>query len=149
MNHSLPLQGARSQLIAQLVYFDDEKYNFLDQYFPDFGPKRTAAEKWISDYIGILESILRNLTPDSLNRYVLIGSELTLKYADDGSTETYSVVFPHLTDPDRNRVSFLSPLGYQLLMKKSGDTCLLAVPSGELSVTIEQIKFANRGDIRP
>lgn len=149
MSHSMLYQGSRSQLVGQLVYFDEEKINFLDQYFPDFGPKRSSAERLISDYIKTVESISQNLTPESLNSTVLIGSELKLRYADDDSTETYTVVFPHLADPDRNQVSFLSPLGFQLLLKKVGDTCSLAIPSGQLAVTIEEIKFVNRGEVQP
>lgn len=149
MSHSLLVQGSRSQLVKQLVYFDEEKINFLNQYFPDFGPKRTAAERTIGQYMTEVERINADLTLDNLNSTALIGSQLEIRYLDDGDdapTETLTIVFPHLADPDRNRVSVLSPLGYQLLLSKTGQTYQLDVPSGQIGVRVENIKFVNNGE---
>ncbi len=149
MSHSVLYQGSRSQLVKQLVYFDEERFHFLDQYFPDFGPKRSAAERLIADYVAEVERISADPTPENMNATALIGSQLEIRYLDDGDdapTETLTIVFPHLTDPDRNRVSVLSPLGYQLLLAKTGQTYQLDVPSGQISVRVENIKFVNNGE---
>lgn len=148
MSHSALYEGSRSQLVKQLVYFDEEKVNFLNQYFPDYGPKRAAAERTISEYMAEVVRINSDLTPDNLNSTALIGSQLEIRYLDDDDdqTETFTIVFPHLADPDRNRVSMLSPLGFQLLMAKAGQTYQLEVPSGRISVKVESIKFVNNGE---
>lgn len=146
MSHSFTLQGSRSQLIEQLVFFDDEKTNFLDQYYPDYNQKRAAVERKLADYTSTLERLLADLNENSLNSTALIGSKITLRYLDDDSTEAYTIVFPERADPDRNMVSFLSPVGFQLLMAKSGEQCRLEVPSGELQVSVEKIEYVNSGD---
>jgi len=146
MSLSIAYEGSRSQLIRQLIYFDEEKSGFLNQYFPEWGQKRSSFERFLSDYSAALERILADLTPENLHAAVLIGSQLDLRYIDDGATETFAIVFPHMADPDRNRVSFLSPLGYQLMLAKAGDRSQLEVPSGEITVQVDRIQFVNLGD---
>lgn len=41
----------------------------------------------------------------------------------------------------------LSPIGMQLLLAELGSTCQLAIPSGQLEVKIESIKFVNNGEV--
>lgn len=147
MNRSLFLEGARIQLLKQLVYFDDEKNSFLNQYFPEYNQKRSRVERALSDYSATLENIFADFNEGTLNSAVLIGSEVVLRYADDDTSESFTIVFPHQADPNRNRVSFLSPVGFQLLMARMNETHRLHVPSGEISVTIEDITFVNGGDV--
>ncbi|TBL76034.1 GreA/GreB family elongation factor [Paenibacillus thalictri] len=147
MSHSFLLQGSRAQLIGQLVYFDEEIVPFLDQYFPGQDRQRSRVEKRITEYSALLERILADFHTESLNSAVLIGSQLELVYVEDGSTETYTIVFPHQTDPGNNRISFLSPMGLQLLLAQKNETCQLIVPSGELAVMIKDIKYMNRGSM--
>ncbi|WP_040949477.1 GreA/GreB family elongation factor [Gorillibacterium massiliense] len=147
MNPSLLDQMTRLQLTNQLVYFDEEKIHFLDHYFPDHNQKRRAAEKTLADYTSVVESILRDLNEETLNSVALIGSKLELRYLDDGSTESYTIVFPDQTDPASGHVSFLSPIGFQLLMTRRDDVRQLAVPYGETSVKVEEVKFVNHGTV--
>ncbi|NTZ16990.1 GreA/GreB family elongation factor [Paenibacillus sp. JMULE4] len=147
MNHSLMYQGSRLQLVNQLVYFDDEKLNFLNQYFPEPNQKRRNVEKTISVYCSTLERIIKDLTEENLNSMALIGSQVDLRYLDDGSTESLTIVFPHRTDPNKNLISFLSPIGFQLLMAQTNENYQLVIPSGETLVRVENIKFVNHGDV--
>lgn len=146
MSHSVLLQGSRMQLVNQLVYFDEEKAYFLDHYFPHHGIERSKVEQVLSAYTAMLENVVADLREATLNTAVLIGSEVSLRYAEDGEAESFTIVFPHLTEPGRNKISFLSPLGLQLLMKRAGLTYELAVPSGVMEVAIEAIKYKNCGD---
>ncbi|WP_054795645.1 GreA/GreB family elongation factor [Paenibacillus sp. EPM92] len=147
MNRSIMYQGSRTQLINQLVYFDEEKFNFLNQYFPEHNVKRSTVEQVLAVYATTLEKIVADLTEENLNSVALIGSQLELRYLDDDSPESYTIVFPHLADPNNNKISFLSPLGFQLLMAKSQETYRLDVPSGEIRLRVEGIKFVNSGDV--
>jgi len=147
MSHSYALQGTKSQLIGQLVFFDDEKAQFLDQYYPDNNQKRALVERVLSEYASTLEKMLPDLNESVLKSTALIGSKVTLRYLDDNTTETFTIVFPGKADPDRNMVSFLSPIGFQLLLTRAGERCKLAVPGGELAVLVEKIEYAGSGDI--
>lgn len=147
MSHSLLLEGSRTQLVNQLVYFDDGLLSFLDEYCPERNSQRALVEKTIAQYSSILESILQNFTTDKLNAYALIGSKVTVQYLDDQSTESYIIVFPANADPERHRISFLSPLGLQLLMAQKNDGYELEVPSGMIPVRIQDIQFYNDGSV--
>lgn len=147
MNHSLLYQGSRTQLVQQLLYFDEEKIAFLNQYFPDRTKQRSDAEALLSRYSSSLEQLLSDFTEEVLNSTVLIGSQLEIRYLDDHSTDTYTIVFPNQAEPSDNKISMLSPIGMQLLLAKLGSTYQLAIPSGELSVKIESIKFVNSGEV--
>lgn len=147
MNRSSLYQGSRTQLINQLIYWDDEKIHFLNQYYPDFNQKRNMVDKVLSVYSSTLETILANLNEDTINSIALIGSKLTIRYLDDQTTDYFTIVFPHRADPGKNMVSFLSPMGFQLLMAKVNETYQLSVPSGEISVRVDAIQFVNNGEI--
>ncbi|MFF2911989.1 GreA/GreB family elongation factor [Paenibacillus sp. NPDC057934] len=147
MNHSLLYQGSRAQLVGQLLYFDEEKLGFLNQYFPERSKQRITAEALLSRYCATLEQLLADFSEERLNSMVLIGSELTLRYLDDGETDIYTIVFPNLAEPSDSKVSILSPVGMQLLLAEVGSTQRLEVPSGEMDVVIESIKFVNSGEV--
>ncbi|MCU6797074.1 GreA/GreB family elongation factor [Paenibacillus sp. WQ 127069] len=147
MNRSPLLVGSRLQLINQLVYFDEEKTNFLNHYFPENNHKRSAFERILSDYTSTLEKIVADLNEDRLNSVALIGSRLELRYVNDDWIESFTIVFPQHADPNHNLISFLSPMGIQLLMSQINETYQLAVPSGVISVKVEDIKYVNSGDI--
>lgn len=147
MNLSLLYQGSRAQLLNQLVYFDEEKMNFLDQYFPEHNSKRNSVEQMLTKYSGYLEHILSDLTAEKLNSVALIGSQLEIRYLDDDMDDTFTIVFPNQADPNENKISFLSPLGFQLLMAKRNEIASLDVPSGQISIQIKEIKYVNSGNL--
>lgn len=147
MNHSLLYQSSRTQLLEQLIYFDEEKLAFLNQYFQERSKERSHAERLISRYCSLLEQLLADFNGERLNSQVLIGTQLQLRYLDDDTTDHYTIVFPNQAEPNDNKISMLSPIGMQLLLSELGNTYQLAVPSGQMSVTIESIKFVNSGEV--
>ncbi|RKN84354.1 GreA/GreB family elongation factor [Paenibacillus ginsengarvi] len=147
MNPSF-LQTSRSQLVNQLVFFDEEKTNFLNQYFPNISPERNKIDRMLSVYTTTLEQMFSDYSYETLNSIVLIGSEVNLKYMDDGSAETYTIVFPHQANLSQNRVSFLSPVGSQLLLTPVNETRQLGTPAGEIEVKLEQIRFTLSGEVQ-
>jgi len=147
MSHSLLLQDSKLQLVSQLVYLDEEKTRFLDHYFPDHGRERNKVEQVLFVYASVLEKIMDDLNETTLHSSVLIGSRVSLRYLDDGYEESYTIVFPQQTDAALNRISFLSPIGMQLLMTKKGETYGLSIPSGEIKVKIEEVVYDNCGQI--
>jgi transcription elongation factor GreA len=147
MSHSLALNGSRTQLISQLIYLNDEKTHFLDQYCPSYGHERSKIDQTLTAYSSTLEQILAEFSEESITSAVLIGSQVKLCYVEDDFTESYTIVFPHQADPNANKISFLSPIGSQLLMTRTNGTYQLKIPSGEVRVRVEEIKYMNRGDL--
>ncbi len=149
MSHSIVTDGARKQLIEQLVYFDESKIDFLNHYYPAFGKERDKVDKVLGVYTRTIEQQLSDNAQHYLHHNVWIGSRVDLHYVEDGDKEQYTIVFPHLADPDRNRLSFLSPIGLQLLLARTGERYMLTVPSGEIEVHIDRIAYVGLGEVRP
>ncbi len=142
-------RGARTQLINQLLYFDEQWSAFLDDFCPQQGKERANLEKFIEQYTAALERILSQdevQFMQSLYSKVLIGSSVKVKYEDDGSEETFTIVFPTLTAPDKNYVSFLSPMGRQLILATTGAVQTIEIPAGNFAVKIEEVKYACFGE---
>lgn len=147
MSH-IHLSGTRQHLISQLTFFDEQFAIFLDTYFHDYNRARSEMDHLIRAYIEKLEAILGGddeQLEDALTSIVLLGSSAKLKFAEDGLSETYTVVYPTEADLDQNRISFLSPIGKQLLLAQAEDELEIAGPSGNYQVKIEEIKYAYIG----
>jgi transcription elongation factor GreA len=72
---------------------------------------------------------------------VYIGTKVTVWYDEEHETEDYVICFPEQIDPDSGYISFLSPVGRQLLLKEIGESLSLKVPTGEVLVTIKDISY--------
>lgn len=136
----------REFFVRQLIMFDDERARFLDAYFPDFGNGRFQADQLLSDYTQVLRNQLAG-GEESWSEKVLIGSRVRISYLDDMSTDILAIVSPHqavLPEVGSGEcpVSFLSPMGKQLLMKSCGELVHVQTPSGRLPVKIEQISLS-------
>jgi transcription elongation factor GreA len=141
------LEAARTQLVRQLVFFDEEKTVFLDRHFPAGTRERAKVDQLLGHYCAALEQLIPRLAVEDLQSTALIGSRVRLQYLDDGSEETYTIVFPALAEPDRLTVSFLSPIGIQLLLAVPGKIYTLDTPACSLDVRIQGIEFAQLGEV--
>ncbi|WP_150271475.1 GreA/GreB family elongation factor [Paenibacillus tepidiphilus] len=141
MNHSLLLQGPKVQLLNQLLFFDEGLSSFLSEYYPEPGPDRVLVERTLKQYTSVVEGILQDFSLNRLNSCALIGSKIEVEYLDDSSVECYTIVFPGASDPGCNEISFLSPIGLQLLMTEPDENVELEVPSGILSVRVRAIRY--------
>jgi transcription elongation factor GreA len=148
MNPRIKSSAWREFFVQQMVTFSDEKSRFLDAYFPDPTTGRTAADQLLSGYTQALESHLASEDDCWCDR-VLIGSRVFISYLDDMSTETLTIVSPHnavLSESDSGEcpVSFLSPMGRGLLLKRCGEQVDVHTPSGRLQVQIDRISLSEK-----
>jgi len=61
---------------------------------------------------------------------------------EGGAQTTYQIVGEDEVDPDRGRISWRSPLGRALLRRQAGDTVLLTRPSGQIELTVVEVRYA-------
>ncbi|MDR0838704.1 MAG: transcription elongation factor GreA [Oscillospiraceae bacterium] len=69
-----------------------------------------------------------------------IGSNISVRDAEDGSVENYQIVGSQEADPSQNRISDDSPFGKGLLGHKAGDTVVIEAPVGKLEFEIISIE---------
>lgn len=60
---------------------------------------------------------------------------------EEGEQEVYTIVGVDEIDSEKKYISWLSPKGKALLGKEVGDEVIIKVPKGEISFTIEEIKY--------
>jgi transcription elongation factor GreA len=95
-------------------------------------------------YVLEVENLLKiNQKNDFISSFpkVFIGTKVTVLYDEENETEDYVICYPEQSDPDSGFISFLSPVGRQLLLKNIGEKISLKIPTGNIFVTIKEISF--------
>lgn len=69
---------------------------------------------------------------------VCLGARMTVEVR--GEQRLYELVGPQEADPSRNRLSYQSPLGAQLMGKAAGETVILETPRGPLEYVIISVE---------
>ena len=60
---------------------------------------------------------------------------------EDGKTATYQIVGQDEIDLAKGRISYKSPLGRVLLKRRTGETVVFHRPSGEVELTILEVRW--------
>lgn len=71
---------------------------------------------------------------------VAFGAEVTVE-DEDGNTRTYRIVGEDEADPDRGKVSWVSPLAKALSDARAGDLVIWNRPTGEIELEIVSINY--------
>jgi transcription elongation factor GreA len=74
--------------------------------------------------------------------YVIIGSEVDIIDTDCGETYKFKIVGSRELNLEENCVSFLSPVGMALLLKKEGEVVTVNTPSGVYRYRVRSIMLA-------
>jgi transcription elongation factor GreA len=144
MNHS-GIQN-KDYFVQQLVYIDENIKELTVQYFSST-PIQERLKHFFNIFVLEVEELLNNnQLNDNISFFpkVYIGTKVTVLYDEENDTEDYVICYPEQSDPDSGYISFLSPVGRQLLFKNIGDNISLKIPTGELSVTIKEISFVGQ-----
>ncbi|KXS56442.1 MAG: transcription elongation factor GreA [Candidatus Adiutrix intracellularis] len=73
------------------------------------------------------------------NRCVF-GATVTLENSDTGEENTYTLVGPYESAPEKNRISIATPIGQALLGREEGDEVRVKTPKGVREYIIVAIK---------
>ncbi|MGM7721347.1 GreA/GreB family elongation factor [Metabacillus sp. Hm71] len=133
------------EYFAKQLNYIDENIKELTELYISSTPVQERLKHFFDRYVLEVEDLLKiNQKNDVISSFpkVFIGTKVTVLYDEDNETEDYLICYPEQTDPDCGYISFLSPVGRQLLLKKIGEKVLLKIPTGDLFVTIKEISFA-------
>ncbi|UOE56220.1 GreA/GreB family elongation factor [Cytobacillus oceanisediminis] len=143
MNHSLEALTEKEYFIKQLTFID-ENYQDLNSLYVSSTPLKERKNDFLSIYVSEVEQYIArcNQVPaEPPLRKVLIGTKVTVLLNGEDDREDYHICLPDQSDPDNGCISFLSPVGRQLLLKNMGEQTSLIIPSGQLDVVIENISY--------
>ncbi|NLC38303.1 MAG: GreA/GreB family elongation factor [Clostridia bacterium] len=139
-------QTTFDRLVQQVHELEERKIQILEEYFPEAFSERAQLKALFDDYIGHLQSLIKNsrITSQAADQppFVLVGSEVEVIDLADDRLESFVIVAPFQDTIEGNMASFLSPIGKALLLKKVGDTVTVHAPGGTFQYKINSIKFA-------
>ncbi|MBL4953957.1 GreA/GreB family elongation factor [Neobacillus sp. OS1-32] len=141
MNHST-LQN-KDFFSEQLAYIEENIKDLTNLYISST-PIQERLKHFFNLYVLEVEELLNQNRKNAVISFfskVYIGTKVTVQYDDEDDFEEYVICFPEQSDPDRGFISFLSPVGRQLLLKEMGEKISLKVPTGKLQVTIKEISY--------
>lgn len=131
-------------LVAHIASLEDGKDHFLDQLFPEITEERKQFADFLERYIAKINNLIKNTKISETEQgfpFVTIGSKVKIKDLDSGEAEELRLVNPFQVTVDDNAISYLSPVGRALLLKKVGDVVEVTAPGGEFRYQVEAIEF--------
>ena len=101
----------------------DERKQTLEQYFTKSISERNSFNDFLDHYLEQMEELIQSANNSETIEvpFIFIGCDVEVEDLD-----TKEIINYHLTDPIQERigdndVSYLSPVGRSLLLKKTGD----------------------------
>jgi len=134
-------------LVRHLVEVEEGRNHLLEQYFLEPSKERYDFESLIDTYVMHIDSLIKRANKsrdaDSKVPCVTIESEVTVQDLSDGETHVYRIVSPFngKVKPERGIISYLSPIGRVLLLKKIGDEVKIHAPGGVIRYKILSIRM--------
>lgn len=122
----------RTQLLQRLAYLRDLVQVGLDDHISVSDPaQRQACQDRIRAYISHVEALIASLSDAEPAAYpVLMDIPVCVVEQETGTAEWFTVVGPNEADTASGKISLLSPLGWALLLKRTGETVELSAPGG-------------------
>lgn len=134
-------------LVKHLVEIEEARNQLLEQYFPGPSKERYETESLLDTYIEHIDALIRHADQSQITGntvpFVTIGSQVCVQDMTDGDTLAYRIVSPFngQTRAAQGIISYLSPIGRALLLKKVGDIAQITVPAGIIRYKILLIQI--------
>lgn len=137
---------AFNSLLTNLVELEEGIGEIIDVFFREPSKEAEDLKKVLNDYVKWMDNMIKQVAIDeeASNEfpYVVIGSEVSVE--DVGSKEKYSykLVSPLNNKVNSSEVSFLSPMGKAMLLKKVDDVFIVKAPGGNFEYRVKAVKIA-------
>ncbi len=112
--------------------------------FPETTREREQFSDFLEGYILKINHLINNTVTTKNTKgfpFVTIGSKVKIKDLDSGETEELRLTTPFPISIEDDTISYLSPVGKALLLKKAGDVVEVAAPGGRFRYQVEVIEF--------
>jgi transcription elongation factor GreA len=136
---------AFDSLLANLLEIEEGIYHIMDDFFPEPSKEADELKQILNDYVERLTDMINNISTVEVSNnefpYVIVGCQVVVEDIDNCKTYQYKLVSPNKNEVDMNEISFLSPVGKALLLKKVGDSFTVKAPGGEFHYKVLSIKI--------
>jgi transcription elongation factor GreA len=112
----------------------------VDGQYEDAKNQQAFLEGRIQEIEQMLESVeVIDEKAAKGSKEIRVGSTVSLK-TKGGKSQTYQLVGPAEAAPTQGRISHKSPVGEALIGRKRGDKVRVAVPAGNVEMTVISVK---------
>lgn len=131
-------------LVKHLLDIEEGKNQLLNEYFPEPTDERRDFEKLFDDYVMKVDNLVRNASiseeQHDMFPFVTIGSRVEVEDAESKKSYEFRIVTPYESTVENGDISYLSPMGKSLLLKKAGEKTEVNAPGGIYCYKIKAIK---------
>lgn len=132
-------------LVKHLVEIEGGKNKLLEQYFPEPSKERNEFASFLDEYIERVDQLIKNASKskNTGNRvpFVISGSEVEVQDLSDQKVFKYRIVIPIHGSVRGGDVSYLSPMGKSLMLRRVGDEVEVKAPGGVFRYQITSIQL--------
>lgn len=140
-------RAAFENVVRHLVEIEESKQALLDRFFFEPSKERTELEAFIGDYITKVDQLVKKAkvidNGDNCLPFVTIGAEIEVLDLENRETFKFKLVNPQNNGVQGGDVSFISPVGRSLSLKKVGDEVTVSAPGGLFRYEIKSIILNN------
>lgn len=129
----------KEKLIKHMVDTEDNRDRLLNEAVSQEEKKEMAGI--VDNYLRTMEDFIQNnhLKKETRPPFAIIGSRVTVENKESGETWTVRLSSPLHEIVEAEDVSFISPLGKALLLKKEGDQIEALTAEGKRLLFIKQV----------
>ena len=147
-------KAAFDSLLANLLEIEERMGEIFDAFFIELSEETEKLRELLRESVSRIDIMLPNITvvTSSDNEFpcVVVGSQVTVEDVCSGKVGSYQLVSPLKKSIGFHEVSFLSPMGKALLLKKVNEHIIVQAPGGLYEYKVLSIKIiadcVNNGD---
>ncbi|HOV79528.1 MAG TPA: GreA/GreB family elongation factor [Bacillota bacterium] len=131
-------------LVKHLVEIEEGRNKLLDEFSQRPSKERKELENLLENYVKRIDELIRKVkkSPKAGNElpFVTMGCEVEIQNLSDREVHKYRIVTPFRGSVKEGDISYLSPVGKSLLLKKVGDEVEVKAPAGVFHYKIKSIR---------
>lgn len=131
------------KILSNLVELEEVYEQISYDYYSALPEERDKFLDFITEYIRQMDKTLKYVSFSGEEKskipFVIIGSEVEIEDVEDNEIFKYQIVSPYQRDVSRDNISFISPLGMALLLKKQGEALEVNTPGGVYRYRVKSI----------
>jgi transcription elongation factor GreA len=138
-------EPAFEYLVKHLVEIEEGKDKLLEEFFSRLSKEREEFEILLENYIKQVDGLIRKVKKSSKAGnelpFVTVGSEVEIQNLSDKETHKYRIIIPFQGSMGDGDISYLSPVGKSLLLRRVGDVIEVKAPGGIFHYRIKSIRL--------
>lgn len=146
MDQSIILtKDAFDSLLANLVELEEGIDEITDVFFREPSKETENLKRVLNEYIQWLDMTIKRVkidgNADNDFPYAVVGSKVIVEDICSKEGYCYQLVSPLKNKVDSNEISFLSPMGKAMLLKKVNEIFVVEAPGGDYNYKIIEVKI--------